>query len=475
MDYKYTVLVNTTIGAFMALLDSNIVIVSLPTIIRDLPGTGTVEAIWIVMGYILISATLLLAFGRISDLYGRVKVYRLGFAVFTLGSALCSLAPNGLSLVLFRLVQGTGGALIFSNNAAIITDAFPVTERGKAIGVNQVAGTAGSVSGLTLGGLLTGLFGWRSIFWINIPIGLFATVWAYLRLRELTPPLRAEKIDPIGNLLFASGLSLVLLSLTFGSLSGWSNLFFALVSLGSLLLTVFIFVEMNVKYPMIDLSLFKIRAFSAGVLSNLLASIARGSLNLVLVFYFQGVLGLDALTTGILIVPYSLAFVSLGPLSGYLSDRYGARVLSSLGLLLMAVSFFWLYSFPFDSQYIQMVLPLIVAGAGGGMFVAPNVASIMNSVPVSRRGSASGMSSMLVNTGFLLSLGITFALMASSIPSQILGAVFAGLQSHPNIDVQPFVRSMQRIFELNGFISLIAMLPSLLRSAKGEKSIKIAS
>jgi EmrB/QacA subfamily drug resistance transporter len=461
MEYKNTVLVNTTIGSFMALLDSNIVLISLPTIISSLPGTTTFDGLWIIMGYTLITASFLLTFGRLADLFGRVKLYNLGFAIFTVGSALCSIAPNGISLVIFRLIQGAGGALIFANSTAIITDTFPVEERGRAIGINQVAGTVGSVSGLVAGGLLTGLFGWRSIFWINIPFGTFATVWAYSRLKELSTPLRREKIDYVGNILFASGLSSFLLGLTLGSISGWSFQYYVLIVLGFLILLFFIFYERRARYPMMDLSLFKIPRFSAGIASNLLSSIARGAVSLVLVFYFQGVEGLDPLTSGLLLLPFSIAFVTFGPLSGYLSDRYGQLKFVLAGLTTVTVAVFIFAFFPYGSPYIYLVVPMVLAGAGGGMFVAPNVASIMNSVPVARRGVASGISSMLVNTGFLISLGLAFAIMASSVPLNTLQLIFAGQSvTIDNSGKYLFIQSIHKVFLTMGVVSSLAILPS---------------
>src|SRR3989440_7362764 len=225
MQYKYVVLTNTTIGTFMALLDSNIVLISLPTIIRDLPGTTTIEGIWIILGYVLVTASLLLTIGRLADLYGRVRLYNLGFAIFTIGSGLCSLAPNGTSLVLFRLVQGIGAGLLFANSAAILTDAFPVSERGRALGLNQVAGTAGALIGLVAGGVLTPLLGWQSIFLINVPFGGFATNWADAPLKELGAPPGREKLDTAGHLLFAGGLSLAPLGVTLRAVFGWAPLY----------------------------------------------------------------------------------------------------------------------------------------------------------------------------------------------------------------------------------------------------------
>ena len=464
MQYKYVVLTNTTIGVFMALLDSNIVLISLPTIIRDLPNTTTFDGIWVIMGYTLITATLLLSFGRLGDIYGRVKLYNLGFAIFTIGSGLCSVSPSGTSLVLFRLVQGTGGALVFANNAAILTDAFPPTERGRAIGINQVAGTAGSVLGLVAGGVLTALLGWRSIFWINLPVGVFGTTWAYFRLKELGVRAQGERLDPLGNGLFAVGLSVFLVALTFGALSGWSFSFVAAMVAGLIFLAGFGFVEFSVKNPMMDLSLFRIKVFTAGIVSNLLAAIARGAVSLVLVFYFQGALGLDALIAGVLLIPFALAFVSIGPISGYLSDKYGSRGFATVGLLVLSAALFWFAVFPFGAPYSLLVLPMILTGIGSGLFGAPNVAAIMNSVPVARRGVASGITSTLFNTGFLLSLGIAFAIMAASVPLSVLQNIFSGLPVAPGqLTVGPFIDSMRKIFLLMGSVSLVAAIPSSLR------------
>jgi EmrB/QacA subfamily drug resistance transporter len=462
LQYKFVVLTNTTIGAFMAILDANIVLIALPTISADLHASPF-ESVWIIMGYILVNASLLLSFGRLSDMFGRVKLYNSGFALFTIGSALCSIAPNGISLVLFRLVQGVGGALLFSNAAALLTDVFPPTERGRALGLNQVAGTFGSVSGLALGGILAGSFlGWRSIFWINIPFGTFATAWAFYKLKETSEPKRGQGLDPVGNILFAAGLSVSLVGLMLGALLGWSATFVGAIVLGIALMALFILVETRIKSPMMDLSLFRIRAFAAGMASNLLASIARGGFSLILVFYFQGVLLLDAFTAGLMLIPFSVAFVTFGPLSGYLSDRYGSRGFATTGLVVISVALFWLGLFPFG-DYSHMVVPMVVAGIGGGMFIAPNVASIMNATPAERRGVASGMSSTLINAGFLLSLGMAFAVMAASVPTAVLQQIFSGssVAISPGV-IDQFTGSLHGLFLLMGFISLFSAVPAYL-------------
>ena len=466
MQYKYVVLTNTTIGAFMAILDSNIVLIALPTITADLHASPF-EAVWIIMGYVLVTASLLMSFGRLSDIFGRVRLYNTGFALFTVGSALCSVAPTGTLLVLFRLVQGCGGALIFSNAAAILTDVFPATERGRALGLNQVAGVMGSVLGLALGGILAGSFlGWRSIFWINIPVGTFATLWAFFKLRETSQRRPGEKLDPLGNVLFSGGLTIFLVGLMLGALVGLSSTYLGLMALGLVMVGGFVFIETRVHFPMMDLSLFRIRAFAAGMASNLLASIARGGVSLVLVFYFQGVLLLDAFTAGLWLIPFSVAFVTFGPLSGYLSDRFGSRGFATVGLLVVSVALFWFGLAPLplsNASYTQLLVPMVLAGAGGGLFVAPNVASIMNATPAPRRGIASGMSSTLVNTGFLLSLGLAFAVMAASVPTSVLQAIFSGASGGVSTVLEShFIGSIRGLFLIMGFISLFAAVPAFM-------------
>jgi len=461
LQYKYTVLTNTTIGAFMSQLDGNIVLIALPTITRSL--NTAFEALWVLMGYILMTAVLLLAFGRLADMYGKVRLYNLGFAVFTIGSGLCSLSINGGMLVFFRLVQGVGAALIWANNAAILTDAFPPNERGRAIGVNLVAGISGSVIGLILGGILTVALGWQSIFWINLPIGAFATFWAYKKLRELGT-VRHEKIDLPGNILFAGGLTSFLVGLTLGALSGYTLVDVAMMGAGLLMVGGFAYVELHSRTPLMDLTLFKIRAFTAGILSNFLASIARSGVSLVLTIFFQGALLYDAFRAGVALIPFAVAFVSLGPLSGYLSDKYGSRGFTTAGPSISTVGLVGLSFIPANVSYGILALYMVLVGAGGGMFVAPNMSSIMSSAPVTRRGVASGMSATLVTTGALLSLSISFAVLATSIPVNTLQAVFAGIplpSGAPSVDL--FIGPMHTIFLIMAVMSLIAIVPSALR------------
>ncbi|MEM3656710.1 MAG: MFS transporter, partial [Thermoprotei archaeon] len=357
-------------------------------------------------------------------------------------------------------------SLIFANNNAILTDAFPPTERGRAIGINQVVGIMGSVVGLTVGGVLTQTLGWRSIFWINIPVGGFSTIWAYFRLRELSGKAFArEGMDLLGNLLFAPGVGLILYALTFGAFAGWSVYDTLIATLGLSLVALFVYMQTRVVYPMMDLRLFKNRVFLNGIISNLFSSIARGGVALSLSIFFQGVLLYDAYRAGILMLPYSLAFVAVGPLSGYLSDRYGPTgfvtaglVVGSAGLILLAI-----YSYAPAPAYTHLVVGMVLTGAGNGMFVAPNIASIMNSVQPTRRGVASGMATLIYNVGSLFSVSLIFIVLATVAPRTELQSLFAGLPVEGGLNERVFGRGVSGVYLLMGLFNLLALVPSTLR------------
>lgn len=474
MQYKYVVLTNTTIGAFMSQLDNNIVLISLPTILRpnELPGTTTFDGIWIIMGYTLVTATTLLTIGRLGDIFGRVKLYNLGFAIFTTGSGLCSIAPDGIFLVMMRLVQGLGAALILSNNAAILTDAFPVTERGRALGINQVAGVAGSILGLVAGGVLTTILGWRSIFWINLAPGAFATVWAYMRLKDVSIRAKGEKLDPFGNVLFGIGLAAFLLGLTLGAISGWSYEDYVLMAGGLIALGLFAFVEARVRSPMIDVHLFRLRAFAAGSLANLLTSVSRSSLSLLLIFYFQGALLYSAFKSGIFLLPFAIAFVCVGPLSGHVSDRIGPRRLTTSGMVLSAAAMFLFSTLSYHAPYDDFAFCMVVAGVGGGMFFAPNIAAIMNSVPPAQRGVASGVSTTLFSVGSLLSLGMIFAILGSTVPTAALEDIFAGIPPPAgSISVNLFVSALHVTFIAMAVLSLLSAIPASQTGNRNKETV----
>lgn len=469
VERKWVVLSNTTIGTFMALLDSSIVLVSLPTIGRELPGASPAVLLWVVLSYSVVTTTLLLSFGRLSDIFGRVRLYTIGFAVFTVGSLLSSLATDGGTLLGARVVQGVGAGFLSSNAAAILTDAFPANERGRALGLNQVAAILGSIMGLVLGGILTTELGWRSIFWVNVPIGIFATVWAYTHLREAHAPERGARIDWAGNATFGVGLTLFLVGLTLGSLDGWLDpLVLGALVAGPVLLALFVRVERQSDHPMFDLALFRIRTFVAGNVAAGLSALARGAFTFIMVFYFQGILATSAERAGILLIPLSAAFAVAGPISGTVSDRTGARYLGTAGLLVSVVGFALLVSFPANGPYPQLALAMVLLGAGQGMFAAPNRAEVMSSVPSERRGIAAGTGTTFLNGGNLGALALGFTVLAGVVPRATLGAVFSGVPSATPIDVTAFMSALHLLFTIGIALTLAAAGANLLRGHRPE-------
>jgi len=467
MEYKWRVLSNTTIATLMSSIDGNIVLIALPTIGRELPGTNATTLLWILLGYSLLTAVVLLNFGRLADMFGRVRLYVLGFAVFTFGSALCGFSQTGLELVVFRLVQAVGAGFLFSNSVAIITDAFPPNERGRALGINQVSIVVGAVSGLVLGGIITSTIGWRWIFFVNVPIGLIATIRARAELRELAKPESAPRVDWAGNIAFAAGLTLVLVAVTLGALGQISDAWaFASGVAGAGLLAVFVYVELHESSPMLDLSLFRNRQFAGSATAMLLNALARGAFSFVLVFYLQGPPRyLSAFTAGLFLIPSSASLAIFGPLSGWWSDRIGPRPFLITGLVVSAVGFLWLATIGPDESIFGLAAPLILVGGGMGMFAAPNRAAMMTAVPPARRGVASGIGSTFLNTGSTVSLGVTLFILASVLSRPQIQAVFLGSASaNSGISVGPsFLSAIHLIFEVSAVLVFAALVPAILR------------
>ena len=450
--YKWIALSNTSLGSFMAVLDSSIVIIAMPAIFRGIglnplsPG-NIGYLLWMIMGYLLVSSVLVVSVGRLGDMYGRVRIYNLGFVVFTAASLALSFDPargqtGAVWLIAWRLVQATGGSMLMANSAAILTDAFPAAQRGMALGVNQIAGLSGQFIGLVAGGLLAA-WDWRAVFWVNVPFGVFGTVWAYLKLREIST--RNEgRIDWWGNVTFAAGLGLLLVGITYGiqpyhhETMGWANpkVVTALVA-GVVLLGVFGFVEARVAAPMFNLGLFRIRAFAAGSLSSLLAAVARGGMQFMLIIWLQGIWlplhGYDFASTplwaGIFLLPMTAGFLVSGPLSGHLSDRFGARGFASGGMLLFSATFVGLLLIPIDFPYWSFALLVLLNGIGSGMFAAPNTSAIMSSVPANSRGSASGMRATFQNAGMSVSIGLFFSLLIAGLHASLPRTLTTGLQA----------------------------------------------
>ena len=466
MNYKWVALSNTTIGTLMASLDRNIIIIALPTIALDL-DLPLITLVWITIGYWVVTASALLTFGRLADMFGRVRLYNVGFALFTAGSTLCCIAQTGEQLIIFRVVQGIGAAFIFSNSAAIISDSFTETERGKALGINQISIVIGSVIGLVVGGVLTSYLGWRSIFWINIPIGIFATVWAFSKLKELGHT-KKEKIDWSGNILMTLALVLLLFGITFGSFQilnfFWTILF---VTFGILCLVLFYFVETKVQYPMIDLSLFDVKIFTGSNIAIFLNSIARGAFSFVIVFYLQGPsMSLSPLEAGIYLIPVSLALAIFAPIAGWLYDKYQSQSLSQLGLLLSASGFLMLVGIEEKISLLEIILPLVLIGAGMGVFTSPNRTAIMNSVDQNRRGIAAGISTTLVMTGSAFSVALVFLIFSVMLPaddtSKIFSGSFDGIPENTSLSKQilteKFLQSLRYIFLISAFLMIASAL-----------------
>ncbi|MFI9786923.1 MFS transporter [Kitasatospora sp. NPDC051984] len=448
--YKWIALSNTTLGMLIATINSSIVLISLPAIFNGIhldplqPGNVS-YLLWMLMGYMLVTAVLVVTLGRLGDIWGRVRIYNAGFLIFTLTSVVLSLDPmNGgggaLWLIGWRVVQAVGGAMLMANSAAIITDAFPARQRGMALGVNMVAAIAGSFVGLVLGGLLAE-WNWRSIFWVNVPIGIIGTVWAYRSLHE-TGIRRPGRIDWWGNITFAVGLTALLAAITYGiqpyggHTMGWTNpwVLAGLIG-GTATLVAFCVIETKVAEPMFPLRLFRDPVFAGGNLATLLGSIARGGLQFMLIVWLQGIWlplhGYDYADTplwaGIYLIPLTIGFLAAGPISGHLSDRFGARLFAAGGLVVMAASFAGLLLLPTDFGYLWFALLVFLNGLGGGLFAAPNTALVMSSVPAADRGAASGMRATFQNAGMVLSIGVFFSLMVAGLAGSLPGTLTDGL------------------------------------------------
>ncbi len=450
LAYKWIALSNTTLGVLMAAMNGTIVMISLPVIFRGLHvnplGAGqTGLLLWVLMGYNAATTVLLVTFGRISDTFGKVKFYNLGFVVFTIGSILSALTPGTgmageVELIIFRIVQGIGGAFLFANSAAIITDAFPATQRGLALGVNQIAAIGGSVIGLVMGGIVASI-DWRLVFLVSAPVGLAGTIWAYLRLKEIgvrTP----RRLDGWGNLTFGLGLTSLMVGLTYvlmpykSASMGWGNPWIqGAIVLGVLLLIVFVFIEQHVPDPMFELGLFRIRPFWAGNLSGFLASLSRGGLQFMLIIWLQGIwlplhgvsFAQTPLQAGLDTLPMMIGFVIAGPISGALSDRYGARTFSTLGMVITAVGFYLLTTLPSDFAFWVFATYLLFMGIGMGLFASPNTSSIMSAVPAEHRGVASGMRATFQQAGMVMSMAIFFTIVISGLAVHLPPALKNGL------------------------------------------------
>ena len=448
--YKWIALSNTTLGVLMATINQSIVLIALPDIFRGIglnplsPG-NTSYLLWMFMGFLVVSAVLVVSFGRLGDMFGRVRMYNMGFAVFSIASIFLTVTwmhggDGAMWLIVWRVVQGIGGAFLFANSTAILTDAFPVDQRGLALGLNSIAAIAGSFIGLILGGVL-GPLNWHYVFLVSAPVGAFGTVWAYFMLKDIGAR-RHARMDWWGNILFAAGLIAILVGITYGLLPygghpmGWTNPWVLTAIFGGMAaLIVFCWVETKVPEPLFKLSLFKIRAFAAGNVASLLVAVGRGGMQFMLIIWLQGIwlplhgysFSQTPLWAGIYLVPLTVGFLVSAPVSGVLSDKFGAKAFTAGGTLLVALSFVFLLFLPVDFPYWVFALIIALNGLGSGLFVAPNRAEMMNAVPANSRGAAGGMIATFMNSAFVLSIGIFFSLMVAGLSSSLPSAMSSGL------------------------------------------------
>ena len=463
MEYKWTAMSNTFIATLMASINSYIILIALPSIFNGIhidPLNSFQYLLWILMGYGLVTATLLLSFGRLSDMYGRVKMFRLGFLIFTIGSILLYLTPStgdagAIEIIIFRIVQGIGAAFFMANSAAILTDAFPSSERGKALGINIVAAIAGNFLGLVIGGVLA-VFNWRYVFLISVPFGLIGTIWSF-KLKELSKKAIKTKIDIWGNFTFVLGITLILVGITYGLLPygnspmGWSNPWvITAMIIGLFSLILFPFIENRVESPMFRLDLFKNRSFAFANMAGLLGSLGRGGLMFMLILLLQGIwLPLHGYSydstpfwAGIYMLPLTAGIIIMGPLSGVLSDTYGPRWISTGGMIVVTISFLLFAVLPVNFNFLEFAFAEFLMGLGSGMFSTPNTASIMNSVPSEDRGVASGMISTLRNTAGTASMAIFFTIVIVGITQRFPEAMVSSLTSIGAVNLAPLLSNI---------------------------------
>jgi MFS family permease len=452
-NYKWLALSNCTLGVLLATLDASITLIAMPAIFRGihldpLQSQNSFYLLWMILGFLVVSSVLIVSLGRLGDMFGRVRIYNLGFVIYTAASLFLTVdwlsgRAGAAFLIVFRIVQGIGAACLLANSAAIITDAFPANQRGMALGINNIVGVSGMFVGLVLGGLLAPI-SWRMVFLISVPVGLFGTVWAYLKLEERSHP-RRTSIDWAGNVTFALGLILIMISVTYGirpyghSATGWgSPKVIVLITAGLASLVAFALIERRVANPMFRLPLFHIRAFTFGTLSTFLSAVARGGLMFILIIWLQGIWlpqhGYDFTETplwaGIYMLPLIFGMLLAGPTSGYLSDRFGARWFATGGMLGAALSFVLLTLLPINFPYPVFALVLALNGISMGMFASPNRAAVMNSLPPGDRGAGGGMNQTFQNSAQVLSIGIFFTLMVLGLASALPHALASGLQAH---------------------------------------------
>ena len=476
--YGMTVLSVTTVGALLATIQGSALMIVLPELMMDL-HMEFITLLWVLLVYLMVTTIMVPVLGRLADMFGRKRMYVLGFGVFALGSLLCGLATpmdgtpllhGGWELVIFRVVQALGGAMLLANSTAMITDAFLKTKLGFGLGVNQIAVAAGIVIGPVIGGILAP-FGWEWIFFINVPFGIIGMVWAHIRLREPRWEKVEQRFDAVGAIAFFIGLFGILTACTYISMGDPSQMLIAYVMavIGIIGIAAFILVERRVRYPMMDLRLFRVKRYTMGNMANLLNGLCMGAATFLLIFYFQGPLGKDALTAGLLLVPSGIPIMIFGPLSGKWSDRYGPRLLMAVGLTMTTIALIGLIFIDRNTPMWYLVIIMVLMGIGGGLFISPNASSVMTAVPTERRGTASGTRIMLRNTGTMFSLAIAFPLVLTGLSQEDMMNIFFGGGSVSSSSLDIFESGLSEAFMIFAAISVISIIVAVMNYERKQR------
>lgn len=468
IEYKWIALSCTTLGALFSVLSGSTLMIALPVIMKDL-SAGMEVIMWVLMGYMLSLTILVPSIGRVADIVGRKKLYVGGFAVFTLSSLLCGLSHSGTQLLVFRLIQSVGGAFMVANSTAIVADAFPQNELGKALGINGMIISIASIIGPILGGFLVN-YGWRSIFYINIPIGIIGTLWAMFQLKEINSLPEHQKFDWIGTITFSVGILLFLIALSFGGFTGWMNKSIIIMfAVALVFIAAFIYIEGKAEQPMLDLRLFKNGLLASCYGSVFLNGLARGAVTFMLIFYFQGIKAIDPIVAGVLLAPIAISMMIVSPISGWFSDKYGSRGLSFWGLMISAVGLLGFVRISEHSSMTELVIWMLVLGFGSGMFFSPNAGTIMGAVPAYKRGIASGTRTMMINAGSVISIALTMAIISSSISPEAMNGLFVGTQvGSQGIAVNQFIGGLRLTFVISFAFSVLAAFISLYKGVQPE-------
>jgi EmrB/QacA subfamily drug resistance transporter len=461
--YKWWALSCTSLGMLMATINSGTLIIALPDLERSL-HTGILALVWVILAYMIASTVLVLTAGRLSDLFGRKTAYVAGFAVFAAASLGAGFAGSGTELILWRIVQGIGGAFLFANSTALVTDAFPREQLGLAMGTNTMVAAVGLVIGPVLGGALVSI-SWHWVFWFNVPFGIAGALWGWFILRELAKPDSQRGLDLLGTVTFVAGLTGLVLGVSKGGISGWTNpiVVTGLVA-AAVLLPLWVLIERHGRAPMLDLTIFQNRLFAAATGAAFINGLSRFALMFLFVFYFQGAQGDDPITAGIKLAPMALGMLISSPPAGIYADRHGSRALAALGMLVSALALAAMTTLQPHSPFWQSALWLLIVGIGSGMFNSPNTAAMMGTVPTHRRGIAAGARTMLQNTGAVLSIAFVLAIVTSAVPKNVLFKIFSGVASGlSDAQLAPFITNMHTALWVLAATSLVGAGVSMLR------------